>query len=373
MSLLVLFLGKRGGGMRYFFEVSKELVFKRPDTVFVVSKRNESVDEIKAISSNVIEIDTYSSTFEFVMFLFSLRKLNTMLTRVINEHNVSLVYSPMTQLLAPFIIGNKQKRRYKYLLTLHDDTTHQESRRWFKEILLRSDMSRANNYIILSKAVEQRLLRRGVLNELNYLLVPHGAFRYDDTNLKKEVEFPRKSIVEFVFFGRIEDYKGLNLFLEAIEYGIEEFISLGVRFCIYGQGELSKYRENLDKIRLSSLDFSIQNRWIAESEISSIFNSKSVCVLPYLSCTQSGLIPLAFNYGVPCIATRVGGLVEQLSKGGGILLEGISYQELSSVMIRLARNETILEDLKREAKILGKNSDNWSVLAEGVLTFMEDK
>ena len=58
-----------------------------------------------------------------------------------------------------------------------------------------------------------------------------------------------------------------------------------------------------------------------------------VVVLPYKDATQSGVIPMAFYYGVPLIATDVGGIKEQLFGGDvGVLCNSCDAMSLADAM-----------------------------------------
>ncbi|MFZ9888374.1 MAG: glycosyltransferase, partial [Myxococcota bacterium] len=46
-----------------------------------------------------------------------------------------------------------------------------------------------------------------------------------------------------------------------------------------------------------------------------LFARADLVVLPYRSATGSGVIPLAYHYGKPVLATRTGGLVDVVEDG----------------------------------------------------------
>jgi glycosyltransferase involved in cell wall biosynthesis len=56
----------------------------------------------------------------------------------------------------------------------------------------------------------------------------------------------------------------------------------------------------------------VENRWVPECEVSTILNWSDVVVLPYREASQSGIAPTALAAGRRVVATRVGGLLEQL-------------------------------------------------------------
>jgi glycosyltransferase involved in cell wall biosynthesis len=56
----------------------------------------------------------------------------------------------------------------------------------------------------------------------------------------------------------------------------------------------------------------VENRWVPEDEIGALIAWADGVVLPYREASQSGIGPAAIAAGRYVIATRVGGLVQQL-------------------------------------------------------------
>ena len=68
---------------------------------------------------------------------------------------------------------------------------------------------------------------------------------------------------------------------------------------IAGEGDLSEYRLDAPNIRTI-------NRFIRDDEMAALFNAAHAVALPYVSASQSGVAYMAFAFGKPVIATRVG-------------------------------------------------------------------
>jgi glycosyltransferase involved in cell wall biosynthesis len=64
----------------------------------------------------------------------------------------------------------------------------------------------------------------------------------------------------------------------------------------------------------------VENRWVPESEIGPLLAWSDALILPYREASQSGVAAAALAAGRPVIATRVGGLSEQLSVAPRALL-----------------------------------------------------
>jgi glycosyltransferase involved in cell wall biosynthesis len=106
-------------------------------------------------------------------------------------------------------------------------------------------------------------------------------------------------------FGRLRTYKGLDLLAEALRL-VGPRPDMEVR--VVGQGPESTALADLRALP----GVTVENRWVPEVEIGAILNWADVVVLPYREASQSGIAPTALATGRRIVATRVGGLVEQL-------------------------------------------------------------
>jgi glycosyltransferase involved in cell wall biosynthesis len=107
-------------------------------------------------------------------------------------------------------------------------------------------------------------------------------------------------------FGRLRTYKGLDLLVEALRL-LGPLPDIEVR--VVGQGQ-----EGAALAALRALPgVSVENRWVPEGEVGAILNWADIVVLPYREASQSGIAPTALAAGRRVVATRVGGLAEQLA------------------------------------------------------------
>jgi glycosyltransferase involved in cell wall biosynthesis len=107
-------------------------------------------------------------------------------------------------------------------------------------------------------------------------------------------------------FGRLRAYKGLDLLAEALRL-VGTRPDMEVR--VVGQGPESPALANLRALP----GVKVENRWVPECEVSTILSWADVVVLPYREASQSGIAPTALAAGRRVVATRVGGLLEQLA------------------------------------------------------------
>ncbi|MBQ4540668.1 MAG: glycosyltransferase family 4 protein [Alistipes sp.] len=115
-----------------------------------------------------------------------------------------------------------------------------------------------------------------------------------------------------LFFGLIRDYKGLDLLLEAWARWMPNGRKLLVAGEFYASRE--KYIEMIDRLGLRDRVV-LHDRFIPDEDVRYYFSAADCLVLPYRTATQSGVTQIAYNFSLPMIVTRVGGLPEIVPDG----------------------------------------------------------
>ena len=115
-----------------------------------------------------------------------------------------------------------------------------------------------------------------------------------------------------LFFGLIRDYKGLDLLLEAWA----RWMPAGRKLLVAGEFYASreKYIELIDRLGLRDRVV-LHDRFIPDEDVRYYFSAADCLVLPYRTATQSGVTQIAYNFSLPMIVTRVGGLPEIVPDG----------------------------------------------------------
>ena len=167
-----------------------------------------------------------------------------------------------------------------------------------------------------------------------------------------------------MFFGIIRDYKGLDLLIEALAL-LDDSYDLIIAGEVYGS--FDKYELLIQKNRLSER-IKLFNQYIEDDQVSKFFSAADVCVLPYKSATQSGIISISKHFEIPVIATNVGGLQESFEHQK----TGLLVREVNPESIKNAIEEFFGTDLKFSAPglIRQENERNsWSSFANRLMDF----
>ena len=121
-----------------------------------------------------------------------------------------------------------------------------------------------------------------------------------------------------LFFGNIRPYKGLDYLVSAFQ----QIAPRDESYRLIIAGEYKKdsehywreIREAIERARIGGQV--IQDiRYIADEETEIYFKAADVLILPYTVVFQSGVLFLAYNFGLPVIATDVGSLCDDIVEG----------------------------------------------------------
>jgi glycosyltransferase involved in cell wall biosynthesis len=144
-----------------------------------------------------------------------------------------------------------------------------------------------------------------------------------------------------LFFGAVRPYKGLDLALEALA---QVDPSLDARLVVAGrfwEGR-ERYDALIERLGLAGR-VEIRDGYVTNEEAALLFSAADGAVLPYRSASQSGVAQLAFAYGTPVVATRVGGLPAAIEHGHtGLLCAPDSAFALARAVDRLAADRVRL-------------------------------
>jgi glycosyltransferase involved in cell wall biosynthesis len=234
-------------------------------------------------------------------------------------------------------------RRYPLVITVHDPTFHvgdkdsQKGPWWIGDFGYR----RADQLIVHAERLKQVVIERLRIPEQTVHVIP-TVIRGDAT-AQRQVQEDGNVVL---FFGRIWEYKGLDYLIRAEPLITDELPD--VRIVIAGQGEdFARYW----RLMVHPERFTIYNEYVSDDKRAELFRRASVVVLPYIEASQSGVVPLAYNFARPVVATTVGGLPEIVDHGKtGLLVPPRDERALAWAIIRLLRDEELRRRLGMNAK-----------------------
>lgn len=361
LKVLIWHWGRLGGGPRYTLELARVLAARPDMDIFLsLSRQSETYDAFDDIPvAGRFDVDTYESVPEFLLRSAQLPHLRWSFQRYLRRNGIDVVFCTMEHLWDIFVTKAIKKGGALYLLTVHDATRHPgEDQRWRRWLLSR-DIADSDGALVLTKSVGQSLAKNYHYPAERTYLSTLGHFGHSSREQPRQL--PRGRPVRLLFFGRILKYKGLDLLLEALPLLRAEFPELLLE--IWGEGDLSPYHELLQRIP----GVRVENRWIAEHEMAGIFENTDLAVLPYREASQSGVVATAFAVGMPCVATPIPGLREQISDGEtGTIASGMHARDFVSAVARILRDPEFYELLSAGCLHSTNTTLSWDTIGSSV-------
>jgi glycosyltransferase involved in cell wall biosynthesis len=245
--------------------------------------------------------------------------------------------------------------------SLHDLAPHRGTH--FKALvqLWNALIIRSVNHILVHGACyRKRLLQRGLSPEkVTYTPLMHLFLSYEKnltlSNLELIGALPEPVYEPVIlFFGRLEQYKGIDYLLTAYaeltspDGGWPEDPKEAPKLVLAGPGSLADFWAG-DVPR----GVIVRDTLIGDEEAIDLFRQCSLLVLPYVDATQSALIPAAYFFRKPVVASRAGALAEYVEDGlTGCIVEPDHPPSLARAMAAL------LSDPQR-LRMMGEAGHAW--------------
>jgi len=187
----------------------------------------------------------------------------------------------------------------------------------------------------------------------NLYRVPANRVAFVPLNARTmAVKQPVQTSVEepgtILFFGAARLHKGLEYLVRA-----QPIVSRQVpfaRFLISSHGEeLGRCRQMIE----DNSKFEIREGYVSSEAMAGLFQRASLVVLPYLSASTSGVLMIAYSYGKPVVATKVGCLPAYVEDNiTGVLVDPADAEQLAEAMICLLTDDALRHRM-------GENARQW--------------
>lgn len=273
-------------------------------------------------------------------------------------------HTPTNVIFAEISAGNMQlasyiKEYYHISVVLHDALKRPgfSLNGFFKERYFQRTM---DNYIhIFEKIV---VLSSGVLGELNerYKIEHAKIIRMklcSHLHVTDEVQYGNMIGEDyFLFFGRIQKYKGIETLFEAYAKDRNKILP---KLVIAGKGEFTKREKELfEQIKNHVI---LMKKYITDETLASLLKYTKAAILPYTEATQSGLIPMAYQFKKPVVVSDRPGLAENVLEGGtGYVFPAKNSTELYSILKKLVINHDEIQMMEPTIEVYYEKNFNWS-------------
>jgi glycosyltransferase involved in cell wall biosynthesis len=360
--LAVVYLGHRGGGARFCLDLTLGLASRADVATHVLLTRNNALlPQFAFLGSRVFLMQGFATMGELLVrslwYPFTLISAARFMRSKRIDAALFVMHNPWNAGL--MLVCRALRIPYGYVV--HDAVLHEGENAFLRRAVLHLEIALSDRFMCLSETVAQQFQATFGIDSRNICVVPHGARSASSPRTTAQSDGP----LRLLFFGRIVAYKGLELLYDALRLLREAGTPFELQ--IAGEGPISP--------RVASMqewpNVQIANRFVDEPEIEPCFARAHVLVVPYIEASQSGVIPLAFSFGVPVVCTPVGGLREQVKDGhDGLLAQEVSAQALANLIQRLHENRKLLANLAAGARRTAQIDLDWSTLVTPLISFL---
>lgn len=364
-KVLVEFLGKNGAGTTFTLEVARAIEQNGYIVYVLLSGQvlnRAQWDELSKENPHIVL--KYINTGNKKTFIF---RTIGFLWRISNElkelKNIEFEFAFRTFPHPWMEFVEKKLSITKVYYILHDPIPHTGTE-WYRKYIAKRNVDTATDIILLSSKFKDVVKKNYSIKDKKIHIMRHGLLSINK-NINEENELKlddlKSNVINFLFFGRIDKYKGLHVLAKAFGR-ICDYSKCGL--VIAGSGDFSDYQEEyrlLPQVR-------VINRYITDSEMASLFSlPNTVVVLPYLDATQSGVITVAADFLCPVIASDTGALKEQLNNGKiGMFFDAGDDVQLAKIMSSFIENRSIYDEERKKMQYF-KEELNWSNIIRNLL------
>ena len=217
-----------------------------------------------------------------------------------------------------------------------------------------ADAIHVHDAVMAARIARRYGRRRGVR------VIPHGNYigAYPDTCTREEAR-ERLGIdpaaLVYLFLGQIRNYKGIEELLDAYEVIRDETTVL----LIAGRARNESYGQEVGEAAANRQGVLLHLGFVPDDEVQYYMHAADVCVFPYHHVTTSGAAILAFSFGVPVIAPRVGCFVDLIGGERGVTYDVARPGALAEAL-SMARHVDLSK--AHRATLLYARTLDWAVI-----------
>lgn len=308
MANRVLYIATNASaGMRHFVVSILNVMFENPAMECYAIVQSEPDNDYEQdipekYKERVVFMNAPLGKKEKICTLLNPTKLREEIEKVCDRHKIETIHFLTEDPCASRLL-RLLKRRYKLYYTVHDLEVHEMQYRsalhkvWYYWSHRRRVMKLINgidNLVTCSRFQYEQLMAHYPQKKVYYHVFPSLV----TDNVKKgnlEVAELRHVSNYYLFFGRIEKYKGIELLYQAFENSPR---LQNERLVIAGKGNVYFEKRELPNVIWI-------NRFIRDEEIKDLFQKAKCVVLPYISATQSGIFSFCFYFGKSVVASDI--------------------------------------------------------------------
>lgn len=267
----------------------------------------------------------------------------------------------------------------KVILTAHNinQGKRDSTDSFVNRITLKIQYRLADHIFVHTKKMKEELVENFGVSERAVTVIRHPLNNaFPDTHLTSPDAKRRLGLQDsekaILFLGRIKPYKGLEHLLAAFQQLATS--TAHYRLIIAGESQKAN-KAYLDEIRqrvareLDRGQIIMRVQFIPDDEMELYLKAADVLVLPYNEIFQSGVLFLAYSFGLPVIATDIGSFREEIVEGKtGFLCRAADSADMAKTIEAYFASDLYENLTKRRQEIRDHASIHHSWDAVGDLT-----
>lgn len=354
MRLALMFLD-RASGQAHFAYAHAKVMAALVEMKCFLSAQNVLLDEFRKLPCEVEAFDWPRGQMSLFQALVTGTE-PTGIAHAIDEYAPDIVLDTHS-IWWSGVVDRKLGGKYPIAEVMHDVVPHPGPLAKLYNLYDVFFPSKADIVIALSEYTAGQLLAK--YPRKSHITSRHGIFHPRDAVDADAVAGMRH---KFLFFGRIEPYKGVDVLVQAFARAKESNPS--IELDVIGSGAISPGLLR----RIKELGVGLVNAYVSDEDARAALETHGVLVLPYTSATQSGVAAIALGNGLPCIASSVGGLSEQVVDGiNGLVVPPGNVEALAEAMLRIAGDHDLARHMSQEAYRIGREDYSWETISMRLL------
>lgn len=264
---------------------------------------------------------------------------------------IDALFVPLLRRIAPVV------------LTVHDSNPYNGAGPLLLRLGNMLATRRFDRWIVHNELSERQLAERGLPADRLHR-VAHGLLSPPAAEPLERAERTDDRI-HFLQFGKLKDYKGVDVLLKALGLlSAEQRARCAVS--IVGRPYLET-QPLFDLIEQHDLQSFVELRldFVSDADMALLFDNADVLVFPYRGIDTSGVLMAAIARGIPVVASGIGCFAEMLKdRQEGRLVAPDDPQALAAALIDLIEDPSVIEAMRASMTALQQRIPSWRSIAQ---------
>lgn len=326
----------------------------------------ENIENVKTIRE--YDYHKKKSIFKILSYLKSQYKL-LQLVKNIDILHFQWFKIPLIDYL--LIKQLKKNKNLKVILTAHNVLPHDTGMKYYK--IYKKIYNLLDGIIVHTQRTKDEIINKFTISGKKIEVIPHGLLENNiskEKRTEKKLKIREKNEIIFSLTGALNNYKGVDLLIEAWSSDQEIYSNKNIKLVIAGKGNVDfstiKNKKNVIII----------NRFLSEDELEEVMEETDVAVLPYRKISQSGVLLSILAKKKPILVSDVGGLTQPFELGNlGWIMEEVTSKELLKKIREIVSQKEKIEKIKNDEQLWTKISNyySWEEIGKKTQKFYERK